>query len=478
MAVTKIKQIYSTEAKAIAYIINAEKTENGRFAEYFLCGTTAAEAAEFFSKTRRFGSGRSKILAQHIMQSFAANETTPEQAREVGLKLAGQLLKGEYQYVLATHVDKEHIHNHLIFCNTNLFNYKTFETNENRGKVSWKKLRNLSDELCREQSLSVIGQSELSEKGQGYYEFTQSASGGSWKQKIKNIVNACVNESENFDDFRRRMSAATGAPLAVVEVVYRPENKIKLKFRLEGQKKFTRARTLGKPYDVDGITERIERNLKFLSGENIRKPRIRIISPGAENEHLERWIRLKNMKTAAEVLFDLERRHGAVNFGELKEKITLKTASRKSLILARNKIKSELAEYTLIAQNADIYRANKVVYKEYKAQDVQTAERFAQENAARLAAFGSAGEFLSAYKFEGNKLPDSAKITARLQYLAERITAYESEIKAVTTEIGELSAYEKALRKYPGRDEADVTERENNERARDGRGNDLQDVFR
>jgi len=116
MAVTKIKPIYVTDRSAVEYIVsdektsveyivNGEKTEKGILTDYFMCGENPAEAAKSFENTRANGSGRSKILAQHIMQSFEHGEVTPEQAFEIGRQLAERVLKGQYQYVLATHID-------------------------------------------------------------------------------------------------------------------------------------------------------------------------------------------------------------------------------------------------------------------------------------------------------------------------------------------------------------------------------------
>jgi hypothetical protein len=136
MAVTKIKQIYTTERDALSYILTDLKTDNGELTEFGLCRNSAAKAAKDFADIRGQGSGRSKILAEHIIQSFAPGEVTRDEAFEIGKQLTARLLHGEYQYVLATHIDKEHIHNHLIFNNISLANFKTFETNENRGKSS------------------------------------------------------------------------------------------------------------------------------------------------------------------------------------------------------------------------------------------------------------------------------------------------------------------------------------------------------
>ena len=153
MAVTEIHPIRTTLTKAIAYITNPEKTENGLLTGSYVCSLDPQKSEEEFLDIRSFGSGRGDVLAQHIYQSFDGQEVTPEQAMKIGQELADKLLGGKYQYIIATHVDKKNIHNHIIFNNVSFTDYKTFEYTENRGKNSWKKLRNFSDEICREHGI-------------------------------------------------------------------------------------------------------------------------------------------------------------------------------------------------------------------------------------------------------------------------------------------------------------------------------------
>jgi len=97
----------------------------------------------------------------HEHSTFAPDEVNLEQALQVGEELCDRLLKGNYQYVFAVHTDKNHLHCHIIFNNTNLYNGLSFTTEENQGKVSkrsWAKLRVISDEICQEHGLSVIAE--------------------------------------------------------------------------------------------------------------------------------------------------------------------------------------------------------------------------------------------------------------------------------------------------------------------------------
>jgi hypothetical protein len=337
-----------------------------------------------------------------------------------------------------------------------MLNYKTFETNENRGKTSWKRLRELSDNLCREYSLSVLTETELSgERGQSHYEYTQNSGGSSWKPRLKIVINSCVCEAENFDGFLKKMREAG----ALVE--YRPENKIRLKYKLPGQQKFTRARTLGTPYDVDGICERIERYRRFLEGANIYVPRIPLIDTETEKmqeaEALAAWARVRNMKTAAEIMLKLEKK-GVPNLSALGGRIEAEKGKRKEYIEKKNALKKELSEFEFLQENIDSYRAGKPVSAELnelraKPFGQKKAAVFAAENAEKLKDFERAREALKGYKFEGNRLPDGAKIKAKIERIGAEIAELDGKIKTVSGTAGEFEAMREALNKYLQRDE-------------------------
>ena len=113
MAVTKTHPIKSTLKAAIDYILNPEKTDGKLLASSFGCGLETADIE--FAWTREAAGDRGTHLGRHLIQSFAVGETTPEEAHKIGMELAQAVLGGKYEFVLTTHVDKDHLHNHLIF---------------------------------------------------------------------------------------------------------------------------------------------------------------------------------------------------------------------------------------------------------------------------------------------------------------------------------------------------------------------------
>ena len=167
--------------------------------------------------------------------------------------------------MLAVHTDKSHTHCHIIFNNTNLYNGLSFTYEHNQGKVnerSWAQLRAISDELCKEHGISVI---EPKAKGVSHFERDMQLQGKSWKDKLRAKIAEVAFYSKDFADFLRNCSASS------IEYVYKPQNKVKLKFRLsgEGQQKFTRADTLGADYTPERIAEQIAEIQEKLSATNV-----------------------------------------------------------------------------------------------------------------------------------------------------------------------------------------------------------------
>ena len=124
------------------------------------------------------------MLAFHAVQSFVPGEVTPEQAHEIGLETMKKWLNDEYEFVIVTHVDKNHIHNHIIINSINSKNGKSFSREHNRKLVpAWLEMKRVSDEITSQRGLSVI----TNPKGRGanYYEWQHKENGTSWKQQLK-----------------------------------------------------------------------------------------------------------------------------------------------------------------------------------------------------------------------------------------------------------------------------------------------------
>ena len=201
MAVTKIKPIKSTLSKALDYIQNPAKTEEKLLVSSFGCSYETADIEFAYTLSQALEKGNN--LAHHLMQSFEPGEVSYEKAHEIGRQLADAVTKGQHEYVLTTHIDKGHIHNHVIFCAVNFIDHRKYNSN----KRSYYGIRNISDRLCRENGLSVVVPGRGS-KGKSYAEYQADRAGTSWKGKLKIAVDTLIPQASDFTDFLRLLQAA------------------------------------------------------------------------------------------------------------------------------------------------------------------------------------------------------------------------------------------------------------------------------
>ncbi len=198
MAVTKTHPIKSTMNLAIQYICNPDKTDGKILISSFGCSPETADIE--FEWTRRQAIDKGNNLGRHIIQSFSPTDNvSPEQAHEIGMKLAEQVLGGKYEFVLSTHTDKGHVHNHIIFNSVSFVDYKKYHSN----KQTYHFIRRISDKICKEYGLSVIEPSN--DKGKSYKEYTAEKNGTSWKAKLKQAIDALIPQAKDFEDLLRLM---------------------------------------------------------------------------------------------------------------------------------------------------------------------------------------------------------------------------------------------------------------------------------
>ena len=197
MAVTKTHPIKSTLKAAIDYICNPEKTDGKLLVSSYGC---AAETADIeFAWTRRHAIDKGMNLGRHLIQAFQPGEVTPEQAHEIGMELAKEILGGKYEFVLTTHIDKDHVHNHLIFNAVSFADHKHYHSN----KRSYHDIRRTSDRLCKEHGLSVIIPGQ--DKGKSYIEHQAAQNGTSYKAKLKAAIDRLLPACSNLEELLRRL---------------------------------------------------------------------------------------------------------------------------------------------------------------------------------------------------------------------------------------------------------------------------------
>lgn len=407
MATTSIHPIRVTEAKSVQYITNPEKAER---VTCYGCRGSAEDISHQFDMLRAYGKNTGSVLSYHIIQSFAPNEATAEQVHQAGLMLCDKLFQGKYKYVLATHSDTKHIHNHIIFCKTNMENYKAFGTlMDTKRNPAWKKIRQLSDEVCKEMGLSVVEYGEIG-KGVSHYEWSKRQQGSSWKAQLRYELDCIIQRCDTFEDFFEKCK------LNGIEAVYNPEKVISLKFRMQGQQRFARAKTLGYYY----LPENIQRRIKQFSHHR----KMIIDKSRFESKGLQYWADIQNMKNVAQMINMLES-YNVHSTSELKP--TAMTVMARRGMITQNiknldeKINDLSEQIELVRQ----FQRSKPYHDKYKLLSAWKQKDYAKNNAPVLDEYKSAGSQLKSLYPDG-KFPSETSLDRQRQTLyEEREKLYE-----------------------------------------------------
>lgn len=440
MAYTSIHPIESTLNFAISYITKPHKTEEQKYVDSYGC--TPIIAVQEFERTKKDTHYRGSILAYHLIQSFAPGEATPEQAHEIGIKLADELLKGQYEYVISTHVDKEHIHNHIIINSVNFETGKAFSTEHDTFRnPAWQKIRSISDNLCQEYGLSVISNPERG-KGKSHYEWEQTKSGNSWKNKLKISIDECIKTAASFDDFLEKMK----------ELDYEIKRGKHIAFRAKGQERFTRAKTIGYYYTEEQIKYRISRRImwreqrQFTPKENSYVPRgerfIAIEGKVAESEGLKRWAMLRNMKQASKLLNELAERN--LNSPEkLHEKQIDLYDERLDIQDEIKQTENQMTDISLQLKQLRTYHETKEVNKKYKT--AKDKEKFFCEHESELHLYQIAKKQVEPLLNENGKLPAIADLEKQYSALKTKKSDLMQRYKDIRKEITEIEKYKASI---------------------------------
>ena len=407
MAVTKIKAIRGTLSKAITYILNPEKTDEKLLVSSYGCASeTAAREFEWTRKiAEQKGMNPVRIIARHVIQSFEIGEVTPELAHEIGKQFADEILGGKYEYVLTTHIDKDHVHNHLIFNAVDFVDYHAYKS----YKRIYYDMREVSDRLCKENGLSVIPPSQ--NKGMGYKEYTEAKRGTSWKQKLKQTIDRLVITAKDYDDFLRLMQ----------EAGYEIKTGKYISFRAEGQERFTRSKTIGENYTEGRIKERIagrtpRRSQRQTTPKGISligdiQERIRLI----DSKGYEHKAKLTILKEAARTLNYLTE-NNLLQYADLEKKVEDVHSSYDRTGKELKVVEARLREVQPLIKNISNYQRLKPVYDAFqKAKDKPS---FKAKHEAELVIFEAARSTLLAMQGD-EKLPSLKTLQAEQQRLLE-----------------------------------------------------------
>ena len=420
MAVTKTHPIKSTLKAAIDYICNPVKTDGKLLVSSYGCTTETADIE--FEWTRRHSIDKGSNLGRHLIQAFEPGEVTPEEAHEIGMQLAKEILGGKYEFVLTTHIDKDHVHNHLIFNAVSFTDHRHYHSN----KRSYHYIRRTSDRICKEHGLSVIIPGQ--DKGKSYIEHQATQAGTSYKAKLKAAIDRLIPASADFEDLLLRLQREG----------YEIKRGKYVSCRATDQERFTRMKTLGVDYTEEAITARIAGRSRPSRQPKQRDGKISLLIDIQNNIKAQQsagfahWAKLNNLKQAAKSMNFLTE-HGITSYGELESRLAAMTKRRDTAHASIKETEARTAELSLVMKHAATYRQLKPMYDRYRQS--RDKEKFLRGHESEIILFEAAARELK--KLGAVPLPSTESMKKELSELTAKKNALLAEYRTARSEAQE-----------------------------------------
>jgi len=420
MATTKIIPMHRNRGKTILqsisartdYVMNPDKTDGGELVSSYECEPATADVEFLLAKqqyhllTGRDSKVGGDVIAYQVRQAFYPGEVTPEEANRIGYELAMKFTGGNHQFIVATHIDKAHVHNHIVFNSTTLDCKHKFNNYKNSADV----ICVLSDQLCMENNLSVI--TEPAKKGKGYAEWNADKVGTSWKAQLKKTIDEAIPGCTSLAQFLTRMEQAG----------YEIKRGKHIAFRAPGQQRFTRGKTLGAGYSQDEIEAKLLQNTAAkLMKKKAPKPSRnvnflvdlqKIIDEG-KGPGYQRWAKIFNLKSAANALIEF-RQAGLSTMEELDAKVDAVTADFDFASDRLRATEAELREIKEMRRHIIDYGRTRETYAAYRK--AKNPTQFFEEHRADITVHLAAKKFFN--ESGASPLPKLKTLNARYQELS------------------------------------------------------------
>ena len=418
MHLNKGKSLAKCLADRIDYALNPEKTNDGEYVSSYECDPKTV-LGEFLLSKRIYSdiTGRKQandVIAYQIRQSFKPGEITPELANKIGYDLALKFTKGNHGFIVATHIDKSHIHNHIIYNSTSLDCTKKFRDFLGSGKA----VRKISDRLCLENGLSII---ENPKRGKSHY--------GKWlgdkkpitnSEKLRNTIDEILSKKpSDFDNFLLQMEQAG---YSVKQGKY-------LAFKNNDQKKFIRLRSLGEGYTEEEIRAVINEEKPFADRKRATvKPQspvnllvdIQAKLQAGKGTGYERWAKIFNLKQMAQTMNYLTE-NNLLEYEDLEKKAQTITDNFNQLSIQIKEAENRMAEIGNLKTHIINYSKTRDTYTDYRKAGY--SKKFYKEHTADLLLHKAAKAAFD--EIEGKKLPTVKAL--QMEYsvlLSEKKKAY------------------------------------------------------
>ena len=422
MAVTKTHPIKSTLKAAIDYICNPVKTDGSLLISAYGCSAETADIE--FAWTRQHAIDKGENLGRHLIQAFAPGEVTPEEAQQIGLELAKEILGGKYEFVLTTHIDRGHIHNHVIWNAVSFADHRHYHSN----KRSYYEIRRVSDRLCKEHGLSVIVPGQ--EKGKSYVEHQAVRNGTSYKARLKSAIDRLLPACADLEDLLRRLQ----------EEGYDIRRGKYISCRASNQERFTRLKTLGVDYTEESLAARIAGCTRPSKRPRVRDGSIQRIAviQGNQSPGLQHWAKLQKLKEGAKTLNYLAE-HGIDSYGELEGRLTSLTERRDTAHTSIKDTERRIADLSLVMKHAATYRQLRPVYDRYRQS--RDKEKFLRGHESEIILFEAAARELK--RMGAVPLPSTESMKTELAALGKKKDTLLAEYRAARSQAQEYEIIKK-----------------------------------
>ena len=442
MAATRLIPLHVNKGKTVArcladrvdYSQNPEKTEDGKYISSYGCNPETADE-EFLLSKRQYvqitgRESKKDVIAYQIRQSFKPGEVTPEEANQIGHELAMRFTKGAHAFIVATHTDQKHIHNHIIFNSTTLDCTRKFRDFYFSGIA----LRRISDLICLEHGLSVIKPKAYRDR-EKYQDtrFTKSKR----KQIREAIDTILLEEPKDFEDFLKRMEREG----------FSIRREKQLAILLEGSVRPIRFKSLGKGYTEEDIVKRIlgdeslvPKNKSFAERINYSLIDIQKKLQEGKGGGYQRWAKVFNVKQTAKTILFLQER-GIYDYESLK-KLTDSAADRMTELGASIKAKEKrLGEIRALKTHIINYAKTREVYVEYRKSGY--SKKFFEAHREELALHKAAKEAFSQSGLD--KLPTVKQLNQEFYEILQAKKEEYAEYRKLKDELREYQIARKNM---------------------------------
>lgn len=439
MATTRIMPLHSgkgqTESRAISkiidYVANPEKTDNGSLITGYGCDTKVADAEFLLAKRQYIATtgrvrGADDVVAYHIRQSFVPGEVTPEVANRVGVEFAKRFTRCNHAFIVCTHIDKAHIHNHIIWSAVNLDCDRKFRN----FWGSTKAVRSLSDTICIENGLSIVENPKR--RGKSYDQWLGNQAKPTHRELLRAAIDNALSQKPADLDELLKLLRESGCEVSLRGQFYR--------LKLPGWNKPARLESLGKGYTMDDL-------LSVLSGKSTHTPLpvwnkpekvnllvdIQAKLQAGKGAGYERWAKIFNLKQMAQTMNYLTE-HNLLDYALLEEKATAASNLHKELAEKIKTTDKRIAEVSSLRTHIINYFRTRDIYTAYRKTGY--SKKFLEEHEADILLHKAAKKTFDDLRLK--KLPTIKSLQAEYTQLIAQKRKYRAEYKSCRQEMRNL----------------------------------------